>query len=60
MSRRRKSITVRLSDEEQARLKTLSAEKDVPMSIVLRQLARKEVGLPTHVSAEDTPPKRNA
>ena len=60
MSKREKSVTVRLSEEEQARLKRLSIERDVPMSIVLRQLLRQQEGLPTQITTEDTPTPRKA
>lgn len=59
MARRSKSVTVRLSEEEQTKLQRIARERDLPMSIVLRQIL-KEGSLPTHVTAEDTPPKRES
>jgi predicted DNA binding CopG/RHH family protein len=58
--KREKSVTIRLSDAESERLKKLSAERDLPMSIVLRQLLRVEEGLPTQVSLEDAEVPRKA
>lgn len=60
MARRNKSVTIKLSEEEANHLKALAKEKDLPMSIVLRQMLRQEQDAPTHVIAEIVPPKRQS
>ena len=51
MAKREQSITIRVSDEDKARLKKLAAQRDLPMSILVRELLKGS--LPSQVNAED-------